>query len=60
MKNIREIYQALLDGKTLIHKDTKKLVDINGSMLYMFNDLKAWEIYEPELEMKLNNGKLKL
>jgi hypothetical protein len=52
MKSITEVYQALLDGKTLIHKDTKELVDIRGSMLYMFNDLNVWEIYKPEWEMK--------
>jgi hypothetical protein len=52
MKNIKEIYQALLNGKTLRHKDTKELVDINGSMLYMFNDLNAWEIYDKFEDLK--------
>jgi hypothetical protein len=46
VKDVEEIHQALLDGKTLISKAGIK-VDIGNSQQYVFDDcVEDWEIYE--------------
>ena len=52
MKSIKEIYQALVDGKTLIHKNTKMLVTIKDPILHVLNNPNTWEIYEPQWKIK--------
>jgi hypothetical protein len=60
MKNQAEIYQALLDGKTLQYKgttDTVKMVDGNGTNRYgdannwAFNSPEDWSVVEPTVTL---------
>ena len=50
MEDIKEIYQALLDGKTLVNKKNTHLTLENSSVLCV-GDPKQWNIYN-EWEMK--------
>jgi hypothetical protein len=51
MKDIKEIYQALLDGKTLRHeRGYETTLETSGG--HNFNNPEKWEIYEPKWEMK--------
>jgi hypothetical protein len=52
MKNIREIYQALLDEKKLINKRGSSTVDISKSAGYTFNKPEDWEIYDNFKDLK--------
>ena len=51
MKDIREVYQALLDGKTLIHRVGHQ-ADLETSTMYEFSRPEDWEIYKPEWKME--------
>jgi hypothetical protein len=51
MKNIRELYEALLDGKTLIHSSGHKTT-LEESGLNNFREPEDWVIYTPKWEMK--------
>jgi hypothetical protein len=51
MKSIREIYQALLDGKTLVYIAGDRIT-LDNSHLYSFSEPEKWEIYEPKWEMR--------
>lgn len=55
MKNQAEIYQALLDGKTLAHKRSDKKINLKeGTHMYTFSDYYNWSIYEaPKEKVKL-------
>jgi hypothetical protein len=48
MKDLREIYQALIDGKTLINKQVGGKVTIETSCFSNFSYPDAWEIYETQ------------
>ena len=52
MKNQKEIYQALLDGKTLIHRNTNNKVSINKRIDFSFYTPQDWEIYDNTFKMK--------
>jgi hypothetical protein len=53
MENIKEIYQALLDGKTLRYKKSGRLTNIDNETRYAFDVPEDWEIYElSEWEME--------
>jgi hypothetical protein len=55
MKNIKEIYQALLSEKKIIHKETNNIVYIendNLSDIETFDVPEDWEIYEAKLEIE--------
>jgi hypothetical protein len=51
MKNIREIYQALIDNKTLIHKYGCK-VNIENLDFPNFSNPENWEIYDKFADLK--------
>ena len=51
MESQKEIYQALLDGKTLIHKNGRTKVSINEKISFAFADPQDWKIYD-EWEME--------
>ena len=55
MKDIKEIYQALIDGETLVRKYGVKqdMVDISNTKKYCFGDPEDWEIYESPWKMKI-------
>jgi hypothetical protein len=51
MKNIKEIYQALLAGKTLKHISGCKM-NLETSANHNFSNPEDWKIYEYQWEMK--------
>jgi hypothetical protein len=54
MKDIKEIYQALIDGETLKHKNGRT-TNLNTSECVDFSHPEDWEIYKPKWEMELAN-----
>jgi hypothetical protein len=54
MKNIEEIYRALLDGKTLKHKNGFKTT-LKTSANHSFEVVRDWQVYEPKWEMEPAN-----
>jgi len=48
MKNIREIYQALLNGKSLKHRVLGSVINIKTSHNQTFPTPKNWEIHNKE------------
>jgi hypothetical protein len=56
VKNIRELYQALLDGKTLIHSSGHKTT-LEESGLSNFKRPADWEVYNNSLNQNIENKK---
>jgi hypothetical protein len=52
VKNIKEIYQALLDGETLTYGNGTLIVNIGNAGQYAFSAPEDWEIYEDKGKMK--------
>jgi hypothetical protein len=51
MKNIKEVYQALLDGKTLVCIAGDRIT-LDNSHLYSFSEPEKWKIYDKFTELK--------
>lgn len=53
MKDLKAVYQALIDEKTLVHYNSKTETDLDGCYAHAFSQPKSWSIKEEKPEPKI-------